>query len=444
VRPKLRDERLYWRGGVIWCRVPTPGSGRRKRESTHCTSEAAASARADELELRYADPTHAAAAATTIGSVAGALIDDMRRRKRAEATIEKADQKLGHFIRLWGESTSLAEVNAKLVLGYVDKRQSEGASNHTIKIELSHLGMALKLARHVGNFHLETEQVMPPFFTSGHRPRTRAPTLDEVRALLPHLEPRRAAHLAFILATGARLGEAERARRSDVDLVRGVVRIRGTKTEKSAGDVPITRLMAPMLAWALERAPGKDPLFHPWLKLHRDVAAACARAGIAKLTPNDLRRAFGKWHAQAGVSIQVTSKLLRHATDRLAQTTYANLGVNEVGNLVARALEGVPDLYPATVTTDENKLLPAHETAENKAPAGVVETPTNALGRRILNPREIAAKQAWMRRRSARAVPQVYPAEGAKNTEDPSCCDASGCEIGVHFVARSRSLRGVA
>ena len=73
----------------------------------------------------------------------------------------------------------------------------------------------------------------------------------QLRLLIKALDVRRAAHVAFIVATGARLGESLRARRADVDLARRVDLVRGTKTQASHDEVPITVLTERLVAWAL-------------------------------------------------------------------------------------------------------------------------------------------------------------------------------------------------
>ena len=76
----------------------------------------------------------------------------------------------------------------------------------------------------------------------------------------------------------------------------------------------------------------------------RDVGAACVRAGIEHLSCNDLRRAFAGWHREALMAVgasassaaELVSKLLRHATDRLAQTTYADVDAQVVGRAISK------------------------------------------------------------------------------------------------------------
>jgi len=343
MRARLHDKRLYWRGDTLWCRV-LGTDGRVQRKTTKCHDEPAASKKADEFERAATDPTYAAALSTTLGGALTAFFADLDRRGRSDATKAKARQKVGHFVRLWGASMPLVRVTAALVLEYIDRRQRETAKDITIKDELGHLGQTLKLARHVGTFHEQRDRIFPPFFSAKHKPKSRWPTPAEMAALVPHLEEHRAAQIVYILATGCRREESFRARRQDTQWSRRLVHVHGTKTEASYDDVPITAVTELLLQWSLERAPGRDRLFRPWGNLSRDLAAACVRACIPRLTPNDLRRGFAKWHVLAGVSQNATSKLLRHTTDKLAQTTYARVTGQEVAALVGPQIRALPDL----------------------------------------------------------------------------------------------------
>lgn len=386
MRSKPKDRRLYWRGDVLWCRV-VGTIGVIERRSTKCRSEEAAIAVANDLERRAVDPTYAAASATTLSGVIRGYFADLDRRGRAVATKEIAEQKCGHFVRIWGAEMPIVKVSARLVNEYIDQRMgpAEGASQHTVKLELGHLRQMLAIARHVGTFHEETSRILPPFFSSKHKPRKRWPTPEEMNALLPELEPERAAHVVYILATGARREESFRAQRSDTDWARAVVRIHGTKTELADDDVPITVVNAPLLRWALEKAPGKGTLFAPWGNLSRDLAVACKRAGIPRLTPNDLRRGFARWHLLAGVDIQKVSKMLRHATDKLAQTTYAKATGAEIGALAAPQIHTVPSvpyLYAAGADSVSERPSSPAETAGKAAPPREFESLTFALGKR--------------------------------------------------------------
>jgi len=337
----MQDERLYWRGKFLWCKV-RDRRGRIRRRATRCSDEAAASRVADEYERQSSDPVYGAAAETRFGVAVQAYLDDLVRRGRSAATKEIAVQKTGHMIRLWTKDLPLAKLGPELVVQYIDRRKSEDASNYTIVRELGHLRQVLKIARYRGQYHLDPGQVFPPYFTAGPRTRKRWLTLDEARALVAALSSERRAHVVFILATGARASEAVRARRRDIDLATGLVHIHGTKTESAEDDVPVTWITSPLLGFVLAHAAGREVLFLPWQNINRDIAAACVRAGIVHATPNDLRRTFATWHRQRGLDPHAVSRLLRHTTDKLAQTTYARLQGVELASVINAELGSTP------------------------------------------------------------------------------------------------------
>ncbi len=437
--------RLYKRGGGMWwCRV-RDARGRIVRKSTHCRDYDAALVAAREYEKQGADPAYAKAAASTLSQCIEAYFDDQERRGNAEGTFKKQRTKLGHFLRLWPADLPMTAVTSGLVEAYIKTREGEHVTRHTVKMELQALTGVLKVARHDGTLHTPIEQILPILYGSKHKPKERAPTLTEVRALIDQFHRHRGAHLAYFVATGCRLSESYRARRSHFDPARGVVFLEGRKTAKSKGEIPVTVLTAPYLLWSLENAPGRDLLFQPWGKLHRDVAAACVRAGIEKVTPNDLRRAFGTIHAEAGLTPKQVSELLRHATDKLAQTTYARLNADQIGQLINAKL-GVPVLYLNAAQTGASSVNELAETSEKAAPPGVVETPTNALGKRSLSARSLGNYRAWEKRRAVECVdsdrhpPLEIPA--VDPSPAPWVREAAGVLEGL-LVARSSRLRRV-
>lgn len=421
---RFKDKRLYDRGGrFIWARVRDE-RGYIVRVSTRTADEKAASLFADEWERRAADPGYRRASDATFGSAMKDWLAELTRRGVSAATFDIAEIKLGHFVRVWGQSWPLLRITNDLVLAYIDQRAREpGATRDstvkplTIKKELAALKQMLEWAKFRGTFPIDIATVIPPGFSGKHRPRTRAPSPAEVALLLQHLEPRRAAQVAFIAATGARREESFRACREDIDLDGLTVRIRGSKTERANDRIPVTGLTRPFLLFAIQNAPNAsrpaEPMFDPWGKLNRDVAAACVRADIDRVSPNDLRRAFGKWHRLAGASAEHVSLLLRHTTDTLAQTTYAKVSAADIGGAL-RDLPGmgVPDLYAEDAQTagpDPNASAP--NTGKQASPTRF-ELVTPGLGnqesRGGLSPRSVGNKLAHSRRKTARIVPEPY------------------------------------
>lgn len=418
----FRDRRLYRRGEsrFIWAKLRDE-QGRIRPVSTRCTDEAAASLFCDEWERKAADPAYRLAAEATLGSAINDYLDEMHRSKVSPATFSIAVTKLGHFVRLWGPSWSLLRITNTEVLAYIDRREGEGVVPYTVKKELSALKRMLAWARFRGSFPRDLATVMPPNYSSQHKPKTRTPSRLEVARLLANMAPKRAAHVAFLVATGARWSESVVASLRDVDLKKLVVTIRGSKTALARGTVPITGITWDFVVFALEHAPGTDPLFAKWGKGNywRDLQAACVRAGIEPVSPNDLRRAFGSWHRQAILdggggkesAAEQTSILLRHATDKLAQTTYARISGAELGPSI-RAFAPVPILTAGTAPTaetgpngkaaDDGNMLKHREKLHARQESNLRHPASKASTRETPNsPRSVGNKLAHARRRGA-------------------------------------------
>jgi integrase len=389
MRTKLHDPRLFWREKSRFIQANIRGAdGRIAAHSTKCLDERAAVLFANEQERIAANPRYRDAAGATLMPAIEAAQLELQRRKRAPGTIAQFTSKAGHFIRLWGADMLLSKINAVKVEEYIATRESEQGIREgskvqpvTIKAELSKLSLILKVARHHGLFEEELVKVFPILYSSKHKPRKRWCTLLELQALFSHVEPYHAAHLAFIVASGARRGESQRAERTDVDWARGVVRVRGTKTEGADADVPITILTEPLLRWALANAPNKEGvLFRSWHNLNRDVAAACVRAGIPRVSPNDLRRTLGKWHRNAGVIPSQIAGMLRHTTSKLAETTYATLDGEHLGKLLDGQLGSASKLLGDGGESDASGDVDETIQQEKAAPPARFERATLALG----------------------------------------------------------------
>lgn len=343
----MPSEALYLRGDIWWCRVRN-AAGRIVRKSTHCRDRAAAIEAFRNFERAATDSTYAAATETRLDAAVTSYVAELRQRGCAAATLRKEATKAGVLLRVWGVDWPLSAINAQLVADFIAKREGEGVTRHTVKMELGTLTRVLKVAIHYRRFHLKLAEVLPIQYGAKHKPRTRWLTRPELDALCRQLPRHRAAHVAFIVATGARRSEAEAARLSDVNEARTLVHLRGTKTASAEDDVPVTKLMEDVFAFALDNAPGKDRLFSPWSSINHALARACVRAGIAKCSPNDLRRTFGKWHRGHGVDPSTIGPMLRHTTDKLAQTTYAAARGEELRGLVEGQLRGLP--APSTLS----------------------------------------------------------------------------------------------
>ena len=330
---------LYRRGQYWWARDPVTG----RRTSTRCRDRQAARAWVAERERLANDPVYAASQHARLGNWIVKLLGTKERK--SPATQQVARQKAGHLIRILGADTPLAEIGPVAVDRYVAQRRSESGnggrrvSDGTIGKELGVLRETLLMAARAGFWGGQLETLRPPGL-GGCQARSRALTAAEVNALLGECEGRLAALVAVIVATGARLGEAQRLRPEHIGAE--AIHIPGTKTARAAASVPILAPYRPLV----ELCRGLLPVVYP-NNLHRDMAAACARAGIPACTPNDLRRTHITLLREAGVDRDSAKALLRHSpSSNLLDRVYDQSRPEEIARRVEGTLAGLPALAP--------------------------------------------------------------------------------------------------
>lgn len=338
-----------------WIAVFYDHAGTWQRKSTRCQDYEAACERAREFEragVRPPEPT-SPGDARTVGDALKLLISQRSEvalaGKRSPATVKFYAQRANALAKALDPSIPLAALKPAHIDDAITAMRGAGTSEHTIHKNLTTLRAALKLATRREWFSGNILALIPSGFSSGYTPRERALSVAELDALLAALPARRAAHLAFIVATGARWGESLRARREDVG-ADAMVRLRGTKTALSARVVPVVGEGVRFLRFALERAPagrqgGAARWFDPWPRnVHRDIAAACARAGIPVCTPNDLRRTFGTWLRAAGAAPELIAPAMGHVDGKMVERVYGRLDPATLRARLLAATGGAPAL----------------------------------------------------------------------------------------------------
>ena len=345
--------KLVKRGSVWYAWVPRPGGGTRL-VSTRCTDRRAAEARRTAIERDATDPAHAAASHARTSAILVAYLASRERLGRAAGTLHHVRTKAGHLVRLLPQRA--AAVTHGVLLAYVDQRLAEGSRRTTIKKELRVLGAAWRFARRDGLVDRDPGEILPEL-TDDYAPRTRALSPWELVALAEYLPEHRAAHVVWIVATGARWGESLRARPGDRE--GAMQRVRGTKTRASARVVPLVGPAVTMMGWAEART---SLPFERWANVRRDLAEACLALGIDPVTPNDLRRTFASWLRAAGVEPQLIGAAMGHVDSRMAERVYGRLTPSALADLLARHI-------PDTEAVD------GHEPSDASADTGRIENP---------------------------------------------------------------------
>jgi integrase len=130
----------------------------------------------------------------------------------------------------------------------------------------------------------------------------------------------------FLAFTGCRKSEAAAVRWQDVDMVRGVLRVRGTKTEAAAREVPLippARQLLEKIRARREAAATVEKDGKPYVsekdavlmvrEAQISLTRACKVVKCERLTHHDLRDAFATVCIERGVDVPTVAGWLGHA-----------------------------------------------------------------------------------------------------------------------------------
>jgi integrase len=383
-------------------------SGKTEYQSTKCVDKKAASIvlhgwerRAADPEVRAKDSVPFRVARATFLAAKQRLVDAAR---RSSSTWDMHEQKSANLADILGDETLVRELTARVIDGYVARRHDEGAHANTIAKELSTLRGILKLAHRHG-FCDHPSAIMPLDFGADYKPKERHLGSElELDVLVEQLEEGRAAHVIFIVATGARDGEAKAAQPDDLDLDGGFVKLRGTKTKGSFRMVPIVSFLRPLLERVVREAPGKRVLFRPWSNIRRDLHDACRRACILPLSPNDLRRTFSQWLRKRGVEPALIGAAMGHVDSRMVERVYGRMPAEVLAGLLRQRLDLVPSDASDLVACEGSEGVVGLDLLGEVVPRGGIEPSTRGFSsqrRSHGNVRAFRSKSAFVRRGDA-------------------------------------------
>jgi integrase len=359
--PRLKRDKdgIFWRGG--WAYLQHQG----QRIALKTQDKETARELAREHKRRAEDPSFAAASVTSIVDACVkfreyAATGENRSKPPSPETFGMYETHFSHFVRIFGENCPLDQIDAAAVDDYIATRRAEPigkkpeagpderrrVSARTVDKELVTLRQVLALGLRRGWYSYPLERVLPKGAGGAYVPIDRHLTLQQVWSLLAELgksglsdDPAgRVATCAYIVAFGADWCAVERAQRDDLggsSACNLLVLIRGTKNATRWDDVPVIAPFQPLAELAREYL-ATHGSFPRWGKQRcRDLAAACRRAGVPRVTPRDLRRTHGQILAACGVPPHLIGRMLRHTDSRMAEKTYAVPERADVGRQVA-------------------------------------------------------------------------------------------------------------
>lgn len=206
------------------------------------------------------------------------------------------------------------------------------------------------------------ESVDFPALPPGRYQKFMPPTPEEIEAIISNASPHIARVVILGSQLGVRVGESELLKLTwaDVDLERGIVRVRAAKKNPNAPwrEVPVRKSLLPVFRkWQEEDATqNMDFVVHfrgkPIRRIFRAWGKTLRRAGITRrIRPYDLRHAFGTEMVAAGVDVGTVASLMGHSNPTMLLTHYQYV-MDKQKRAAVEALPDVPTCAQSTCARD--------------------------------------------------------------------------------------------
>jgi len=343
---RKRHTRLYLRG-TTWWTWGFDSEGVRWSESTHQKDERAAEIAARDIERSHASATYTKRQKLTLEKALNTLREWQRQAKREPNTLRATEYHCRHLIAIIDPKMRLSDIRLEHTTNYLSARLDYGADRHTVRKEIGTLLQAMRRCAKKGMFVpvVDYSSLMPDEMGKVYTPRDRWLPPDEYALLYRRLGTTadhhrstqdRRDYLAMYCFTGARKSELFDVLPEHYDEAAGELWIDGTKTDGASRLVPVNDVVAEILQRRIRALKDGEKLFPVWHTVCRDLERACAKVGIAPVTPNDLRRTFCTWLLEHGVPEATAAKLLGHADSTMVRRVYGKLSMKTMSDAVAK------------------------------------------------------------------------------------------------------------
>lgn len=321
---------LYQRGGVWYGRFTF--RGREYRGSLRTADRAKAEASFARWRRSIESATPAAETDSRVSFKRAAVEWDATFLSKPESVKPGTAKRYRVSLRNLAPAFSalaLDEITRRRIAAFVQDRSRAGASNATIRRDLTALSSILRFAVACGWLDTNAAREWDRSVIRERRPPQAPPSPEAVARALAYARTPMRALAAFLAATGVRLNEAASLEWSEVDLAAGTVSLIRTKTNRPrvirlrtiAGDAtPVLSARArhprsALVFWHDDGEPFRNASKDFGQLLER-VARLEAKAGrtFRKFRAHDLRHAFAIRWLKAGGDIYELSRHLGHSS----------------------------------------------------------------------------------------------------------------------------------
>ena len=249
---------------------------------------------------------------------------------RSPATLEMQEAHQRWWLRTLGPETPLDQVDELVLDQLVTQRrvpgphERKGAGPATLRKRFSTLKAAMKLE------HRRRRLLRIPAFPPVLAPLPPEPVIltsaQDARRLFDSLPRHRAEWLWLALWTGQRPSDVERMTWADVDLSKGTMLIRSTKTGRPEGlkvrcPRPLIELLGEM--YQRDRPLPTAHLVRPWPSRKTTLPLHCYRCGLPRMNATALRHTCLSWIVRFVGITPAACRWAGHKSPRMMERTYA-------------------------------------------------------------------------------------------------------------------------
>jgi integrase len=293
-----------------------------------------------EFELNLANKLQRRHAGLTVknilfGNLCEEYLNEFSYANKRISSINRDKFTIKLFHSLFPSLKFVEQYDENVINSFKAKRRQSGIMDSTINRELNTLTSLLKFA--VQKRYLDNDRPgKVTRYKVDARARERVLNNEEIKLLLKNA--REPYHFAILLGlyAGLRSGEACNLTWDDVDIRKGILRIRAKegwqpKTKTSVRDVPIHSSLASKLAKLRVKSRGRYILSFPDGKRLKEgvlghmMARLGKRLSINGLCYHILRHTFVSRLAGAGADIYAISKMLGHSNTKITEIVYTHL-----------------------------------------------------------------------------------------------------------------------
>lgn len=302
-RVKLFRGKFY----AVW----TDEQGRTQRASLRTASREEAERRIVDFRREMAAPV-----GSTVGDYVQAYLDYKKDRIRDHVRL------VGAWANARGTFGALRpdQITPELCVEYAEHRRAMGRSDGTILKELNVIRQGLNWNK-VATARFEAPAAPPP--------RDRYLTKEEARKLLDGcVQPHVRLFVRLALQTAGRRSAVLGLTWDRVDFEHDRINLTvvGEANRKRRATVPMGDQLRNELLAAKEAAQTPYVIEYAGervMNIKKGFAAAAQRAGLADLTPHDLRHTAAVWMAEDGVPFEEIAQYLGHSSSKVTFSVYA-------------------------------------------------------------------------------------------------------------------------